>query len=115
MKTLYTNVQIFNLICVECLEWHIAICFVRYIIFLPLLSASTSSSSRIKNVWQVSVRGIHTYTRTHVCVRVCVRARASVGIPRMFDNDDAGGVLDAHIGCVSEPSGAYECSGSIRK
>lgn len=82
MKTLYTNVQIFNLICVECLEWHIAICFVRYIIFLPLLSAATSSFSRMKNVWQVSVRAraslnaIHTqHWGDRVSVSVCARSR----------------------------------------
>lgn len=66
------NVQIFNLICVECLEWHIAISFVRYIIFLLLLSASTSSSVRRKNVWQVSVR-INECEHIVGCKYVCER------------------------------------------
>lgn len=84
MKTLYTNVQIFNLICVECLEWHIAICFVRYIIFLPLLSAATSSFSRMKNVWQVSVRARIIECDTHstgASVWVCVCSVYSAYVP----------------------------------
>lgn len=60
--------------------------------FSASLSASTSSFSRIKNVWQVSVRARASFNAIHtspqrVWVCVCVRDRASVGIrciPRMF-------------------------------
>lgn len=102
-------VQIFNLICVECLEWHIAICFVRYIIiFLLLLStaASTSSSSsgRLKNVWQVSVRS----AAQRICASVCVRWHSmyAVYVPT-YDGTDVVVfelIVRAHIECVSEPT-----------